>query len=597
MKRIVTGALAPLMVTGFLLGDVVSLPQAGPVDPAIERLAISASQWRPFSSAQASLVALAGAPAEQQLLQEQGPELVTPEFETADFTVAGVSWDSEQATPEDIKVRVREAGVWSDWQALEPNDEGPDAGTEEYERASAVTGTDPIVTDGADAIQVSVDAAPDGANPELQLTVIDPGTSPADGVVVESTPLSSASAASSRPAIVSRAAWGAKESLRSCTPSVASTLKAATIHHTAGSNNYTASQAAGVVRGIYAYHTQSLGWCDIGYNFLVDKFGTVYEGRYGGVDRPVRGAHAGGFNNETFGVSAMGNYETAAAPPAMVASITRVIAWKLGLYRLNPNGTTRLTSAGGTSKYSTGREVQLPVVFAHRDIGQTSCPGRNIYSQMAAIRNEAANLTDNGSYVVALYADMLGRVPGDSEINFWVPITRANRWKTADGFTNSEEYRRKFITAAYRDVLARTPDNTGLAFWLDRLAKRQVSLDEIRPTFMDSAEFYSRGGGTEAGLVRELFRRALGREASSADVDFWNFQLRQKGRDFVITAVYGSAESARVRVDRAYRAWLGRSAASGERAYWESTVLLKGDEQLRMSVMVSEEYFQRARHR
>ncbi len=119
----------------------------------------------------------------------------------------------------------------------------------------------------------------------------------------------------------------------------------------------------------------------------------------------------------------------------------------------------------------------------------------------------------------------------------------------------------------------------------------------MRPTFMASHEFYLRGGNNEAGFVRELYRRALGRDATSGDVSFWTNQLRQKGRAATIRAIYGSPESARVRVDRTYRSWLGRAAAPSERAYWESTVLQRGDEQMRMSVMVSQEYFFKAQSR
>ncbi len=99
------------------------------------------------------------------------------------------------------------------------------------------------------------------------------------------------------PKVISRAGWGADESQRGLEPSSYSTFKGTCVHHTAGSNNYTESQAPGIVRGIYAYHAQTLGWGDVGYNALVDKFGNIYEGRYGGLDKNIEGAHAGGFND------------------------------------------------------------------------------------------------------------------------------------------------------------------------------------------------------------------------------------------------------------------------------------------------------------
>jgi hypothetical protein len=659
MKRIVTAALAPTLITGFLLVDVVSLPGGPqPVDPSVRSIELSESSWRPVTAAHASLMAGAasgpgdvaappvtpepievadladsgGAPDEQPAAEtpaeptdeasaeptaeltaeptpgptgvvpeagtaDDGTTLITSPIETEEFTIAGLTWDSGDADPEGLRVRVREAGTWTAWQTLEPNDEGPDPGTEEYELASAVTGTDPLVSSGADAIQVSVETPAAEVSPSLEVVVIDPGTSSSDETLVESTPLSSASASTAQPAIVSRAAWGANESLRRCSPSYSSTIKAATVHHTAGGNSYSSSQSAGIVRGIYAYHTTSLGWCDVGYNFLVDKYGTVFEGRYGGIDKAVRGAHAGGFNNQTFGVAAMGNYETASAPSAMVNSIARVIGWKLNRYGANPRGTTTLTSAGGTSKYPSGKVVTLPVVFAHRDVGYTACPGRYLNAQMTTIRNEANTLTQHGWYVRSLYLDMLSRTPAGSEVDFWIPIARADRWRAANGFTNSEEYRRKYISAAYRDVLGRNADSEGMKFWLSRLSNKQVVLDDIRPTFMNSREFYMRGGGTDAGFVQLLYSRALGRSASASEESFWVDRLRSSGQQSVIAAIYGSPESARIRVDRAYREWLRRSASTTERAYWEKTVLTRGDEYMRMSVMVSQEYFLKAQTR
>ena len=119
-----------------------------------------------------------------------------------------------------------------------------------------------------------------------------------------------------RPAIVSRAAWGADESLRSASASYMGSVDVAIIHHTASTNAYSDATAAAQIRSVYAYHTASLGWSDIGYNFLVDRFGRIYEGRAGGVDRAVQGAHAGGFNSGTVGISALGNYQEASAPGA-----------------------------------------------------------------------------------------------------------------------------------------------------------------------------------------------------------------------------------------------------------------------------------------
>src|SRR5687768_15932341 len=120
------------------------------------------------------------------------------------------------------------------------------------------------------------------------------------------------------PPISRRSQWGADERLRNGAPQYAPQVNAVTIHHTAGSNNYAAADVPGILRGIYAYHTQTLGWADIGYNALVDKYGRLWEGRYGGVAGTVVGAHASGFNTGTVGVSMIGNYDVVDTPPSLI---------------------------------------------------------------------------------------------------------------------------------------------------------------------------------------------------------------------------------------------------------------------------------------
>jgi hypothetical protein len=88
--------------------------------------------------------------------------------------------------------------------------------------------------------------------------------------------------------IISRAQWGADESIRSRAPMYDNGIKAGIVHHTAGVNDYAQQDSAAIVRSIYAYHTHTLGWSDIAYNALVDKYGQVFEGRFGGMTRPVQ---------------------------------------------------------------------------------------------------------------------------------------------------------------------------------------------------------------------------------------------------------------------------------------------------------------------
>jgi N-acetylmuramoyl-L-alanine amidase len=191
------------------------------------------------------------------------------------------------------------------------------------------------------------------------------------------------------PPIVSRLAWGANESIRRTGPAYASAVRFALVHHTAGSNSYTASQSAAIVRGIQVYHVKGNGWNDIGYNFLVDKYGQVFEGRYGGVDRNVIGAHAAGFNTGSVGVAVLGTYGSAAPPAKARDALAGLLAWRLDVAHVDPLSTLTWAS-GGNERFPAGTPVPLRAVGGHRDTGSTSCPGSALYAQLGAIAQKAA---------------------------------------------------------------------------------------------------------------------------------------------------------------------------------------------------------------
>ena len=200
-----------------------------------------------------------------------------------------------------------------------------------------------------------------------------------------------------RPPITDRAGWGADETISPEEPGYlpGGKIKAVVVHHTAESNDYTCDQAPAVVRGIYAYHVKTLGWKDMGYNFLVDKCGTIYEGRKGGVDRPVMGAHAYGFNAETTGISILGTYTDTAASTAALTSVARIAAWKLGQYGVDPNGTATLTAGDSGRNYAgktwaKGAQLSFPAIHGHRENYNTQCPGDRLYGQLATVRSYAA---------------------------------------------------------------------------------------------------------------------------------------------------------------------------------------------------------------
>ena len=144
------------------------------------------------------------------------------------------------------------------------------------------------------------------------------------------------------PAIVSRVGLACRRGDRARRPCFAPAVRLAVVHHTAGANSYTPAQSAAIVRGIEVYHVHGNGWNDIGYNFLVDRFGTVYEGRAGGITRNVIGAHSEGFNSGTVGIALIGNFTSAKPPPAMQAALVRLLAWRLDVAHVDPLSTSRL---------------------------------------------------------------------------------------------------------------------------------------------------------------------------------------------------------------------------------------------------------------
>lgn len=192
-----------------------------------------------------------------------------------------------------------------------------------------------------------------------------------------------------RPRIITRKGWGADERLREKGFVYTRTIKAAFVHHTATGNRYTCRQAPSVLRSIYRYHVKSSGWRDFGYNFAVDKCGNIYEGRAGGVTKPVMGAHTLGFNTDSMGIAVLGTYGGTTPPAAAVTAVARLTAWKLGLYGVNPQGKTYLTSGGG-NLYKKGRKVRFNVIAGHRDGFATECPGVRLYGKLGTARSASA---------------------------------------------------------------------------------------------------------------------------------------------------------------------------------------------------------------
>jgi hypothetical protein len=307
----------------------------------------------------------------------------------------GFSWPAGNAAGAGagtVWMRARTAGGWSGWREVEQAGDGPDATSREY-RAGRAYSDGQWLDAGTAEIQVRVDAPAAGTataggveahliTPDLTPT---PGTEPARAGV--------ATAATAQPPIVSRAGWGADESIRRAAPEYSDTVKAAFVHHTVQSNGYSPSESAALIRSDYLYHVRTRGWNDIGYNFLVDRYGRVFEGRYGGVTRAVLGAHAGGFNTDSTGVALLGTFTTSRPTSPMVAALEGLLAWKLDLTHVDPRGLTVLTSAGGANvRYPAGRRVVVHTILGHRSTSYTTCPGSPTLRLLSGVRAAVARI-------------------------------------------------------------------------------------------------------------------------------------------------------------------------------------------------------------
>ncbi len=327
----------------------------------------------------------------------------------AGFAAVGVTWQHGEDLDEDqitVQVRTRTGDDWSAWEDLEYHDEhGPDAGSQEA--ADARPGTEPMFVGEVDDVQVKTLTDGVALPDDLSLALVDPGSAkssevekaadvPDDastaydeeyaeqgaktgsGITLQSARTSMRQTAA-QPTIFSRAQWGADESIRDKSALRYGTISGGFVHHTVNANDYTEAQVPALLRSIYAYHVKSRGWSDIGYNFLVDRFGRIWEGRFGGVDKAVVGAHTLNYNDYSFAMSAIGNFDTTQPPDAMLRAYGQLFAWKLSLHGVNPASTSQKIGRG-----------TFQAINGHRDAGSTACPGKYLYAQLPLIRTYAA---------------------------------------------------------------------------------------------------------------------------------------------------------------------------------------------------------------
>ncbi|HEX6918546.1 MAG TPA: FG-GAP-like repeat-containing protein, partial [Phycicoccus sp.] len=373
----VLGASAICVVTGV----VTTAPSSGAAPRPVAPHERKAPLHTPApGSVEGSLTAAAARDAASRVRtapSDVGVLAVSDEVHAAgEPLVVGMVWDgSQDDVVVEYRTRARAGAPWSAWQAASEDDEhGPDAGTAEAKHSRP--GSDPVAVGSGTSVQLRAVGARNRVVPGLTMPVIDPGTAPADATVGTSSG-GTASAVAQRPVIYTRADWGADESIRTLQPEYGA-VQAAIVHHTVNSNTYSAADVPALIRGIYAFHVNGRGWGDIGYNFLIDRFGRIWEGRYGGTTRAVIGAQAKGVNSWSFGAATIGDFTNVSAPSAVVSAYTRLVAWKAQIHQFDPGKPANL--AGTVYRGVNG----------HRDVNQTSCPGAGLYKYVPQIASAAS---------------------------------------------------------------------------------------------------------------------------------------------------------------------------------------------------------------
>ncbi|MFJ9808284.1 peptidoglycan recognition protein [Streptomyces sp. NPDC101158] len=373
-------------------------------------------------------------------------EAVLSQRDTAPFGLLGVTWSGANTKIKgtiEARTRSMQTGEWSDWIELEQAPSGMDG-------KKAVTGgtTEPVWVGASDGAEVRVsDGSAAGDLPDgLQLVMVDPRGAGADAkrdggfdaepaaYVTGTTPPSVPGPPSTapKPNVVTREQWEADKVV--ATPEASDYLtggiKAAFVHHTDTAADYDCSESKAIVQGILLFHVTNPKdpWRDIGYNFLVDKCGTIFEGREGGIDQPVQGAHTYGWNSQSTGIAVLGNYMEQQASPAALASVAQIAAYKLGQYGVDPASKVMLT-AGATQtadgrNFVAAQQYEFNAISGHRNGFATACPGNMLYPQLGTIRSYAT-----GS-VAGLKIDSLGGGATQAGTGYETPGPVTVNWST-----------------------------------------------------------------------------------------------------------------------------------------------------------------------
>lgn len=522
----------------------------------------------------------------------------------------------------ELQMRTSDGKSFSDWVDVDGmTSHGPDA--KDPNKGKDLTSTDPVWV-GHDTSEIEVRVSK-GTLDGLQLTKFNwDGTLPTSGSVgLGADP---AGAEPAQPAIHPRSQWdgghGYRTDIPGCGsgPDVSPELKMAIIHHTVNANTYSQADVPLLIRGIYNWHTDHNGWCDIGYNFIVDRFGGVWQARSGDIALPVWGAHAVGFNYDTMGVALLGTFQPGQAgagspTSAMISSVVNLISWKFGIHGVNPLG--KVSYDAGDGSYWPGQTVQMPTIVGHRDTSSTECPGDNVEKLLPGIRQQVANrlaatqwpashwspFTNPRSLVARQYQDILYRAATNGYQAWWtnqmVTYGHSGPW-IPTSMIGAPETQITLVPMIrlYWAAFDRWADYGGIGVWVQQM-RGGHSLVWVGDQFVKSPEFQQRYGAdtTDQQYIKLLYNNVLGRDPSQSETTFWVNQLHQPGwtRGRVLINFSESAENKdnkadEVNVGQVYFPMLHRPPDQLGLTWWAAVYKSKGLGALVSNIWSSAEY-------
>lgn len=600
-RRQVLGAVpATLVLWGVLTGLPFSPPAPSQPDVSTEVVRLTGDGAAPTAAAGSVSRARRAAP------DEASPGWSASIDVASGTQAAGVTWTGSSSG--EVEVRGRTDHGWTPWLPIHADvGEGPDDGPATQGDLAWLS------ADGVDRVEVRVT---EGELQDLRVQSI-ATDAPSSGGTFAFMP--AAGAADTRPSIQPRSSWTSKtwaydnEDCGSGPKIAAGGVKYAVVHHTVNSNTYASGDVPSMLAAIYTFHTKPVsqggrGWCDIAYNFVIDRFGRIWEGRTGSIEGAIVGGHATGFNTNSVGVSFLGQHNPGDTPAAVAPTSAQldaagqVIGWKLGQNAMPASGT--VTAPDGST---------IKRIVGHRDVGSTSCPGDLLWSQLETIRTKATSVaagttptiptatttTSRSStttqpnepskplgpfatpaqLVTQSYQDLLRRKPNTNELNLAsaaiaggqkAEVFLANLVSGTEMDTNVRQPIR-----LYRAYFLRNPDQAGLEFWVQK-RRSGWSLNKISDNFAASNEFRQRYGALNSvQFVDLVYRNVLGRSPDANGRAYWEAKLKAgMSRGQVMTGFsespeYKTATTAGVTVVALYDGTVKRTIPQGTYDYLE----------------------------